>query len=90
MALVKALFYRMIFEAAAASKRQSRADENFGDRVPYLGGTKGPGSTQRQRFWPARANCRRAKWTLQRLYMQLEGLQTLSDTAPARLSAVQR
>jgi len=27
---------------------------------------------------------------LQRRYMQLEGLQTLSDTAPARLSAVQR
>lgn len=30
------------------------------------------------------------EWTLQRRYMQLEGLQTLSDTAPARLPAVQR
>ncbi len=30
------------------------------------------------------------EWTLQRRYMQLEGLQALSDTAPARLSAVQR
>lgn len=28
--------------------------------------------------------------TLQRRYMPLEGLQTLSDTAPARLPAVQR
>jgi len=30
------------------------------------------------------------EWALQRRYMQLEGLQTLSDTAPARLPAVQR
>lgn len=30
------------------------------------------------------------EWTLQRRYMQLEGLQTLSDTAPTRLPAVQR
>ena len=30
------------------------------------------------------------EWALQRRYMQLEGLQALSDTAPARLSAVQR
>ena len=30
------------------------------------------------------------EWTLQRRYMQLEALQTLSDTAPPRLSAVQR
>jgi putative transposase len=30
------------------------------------------------------------EWTLQRRSMQLEGLQTLSDTAPARLPAVQR
>jgi putative transposase len=30
------------------------------------------------------------EWTLQRRYMQLEGLQSLSDTAPARLSAVTR
>jgi putative transposase len=30
------------------------------------------------------------EWTLQRRYMQLEGLQMLSDTAPARLPAVQR
>jgi putative transposase len=30
------------------------------------------------------------EWTVQRRYMQLEGLQSLSDTAPARLSAVQR
>ena len=30
------------------------------------------------------------EWTLQRRYMQLEGLQSLSDTAPARLPAVQR
>lgn len=30
------------------------------------------------------------EWTLQRRYVQLEGLQPLSDTAPARLSAVQR
>ena len=30
------------------------------------------------------------EWALQRRYMQLEGLQTLSDTAPARLSAMQR
>jgi putative transposase len=30
------------------------------------------------------------EWTLQRRYMQLEGRQALSDTAPARLSAVQR
>jgi putative transposase len=29
------------------------------------------------------------EWTLQRRYLQLEGLQSLSDTAPARLSAVQ-
>lgn len=28
------------------------------------------------------------KWTLQRRYMQLEGLQSLSDTASPRLSAV--
>jgi hypothetical protein len=28
--------------------------------------------------------------SLQRRYMQLEGLQTLSDTAPARLPAVLR
>jgi putative transposase len=30
------------------------------------------------------------EWTLQRRYMQLEGLQSLSDTAPARLPAVAR
>ena len=30
------------------------------------------------------------EWALQRRYMQLEGLQTLSDTAPARVPAVQR
>lgn len=30
------------------------------------------------------------EWTLQRRYMQLEGLHTLSDTAPARIAAVQR
>jgi putative transposase len=30
------------------------------------------------------------KWALQRRYMQLEGLQTLSDTPSARLRAVQR
>lgn len=30
------------------------------------------------------------EWTLQRRYMQLEGLQCLSDTAQPRLSAVQR
>jgi putative transposase len=29
------------------------------------------------------------EWALQRRYMQLEGLKTLSDTAPARLPAVQ-
>ncbi len=30
------------------------------------------------------------EWLLNRRYMQLEGLQTLSDTAPTRLSAVAR
>lgn len=30
------------------------------------------------------------EWSLQRRYMQLEGLQQLCDTAPARLPAVQR
>jgi putative transposase len=30
------------------------------------------------------------EWSLNRRYMQLEGLQTLSDTAPTRLSAVPR
>lgn len=30
------------------------------------------------------------EWTLQRRYMQLEGLHTLIDTVPARLQAVQR
>jgi len=30
------------------------------------------------------------EWALQRRYLQLESLQTLSDTAPARLAAVQR
>ena len=30
------------------------------------------------------------EWSLNRRYMQLEGLQSLSDTAPARLSAIQR
>jgi putative transposase len=30
------------------------------------------------------------EWCLNRRYMQLEGLQSLSDTAPARLSAIQR
>ena len=30
------------------------------------------------------------EWTLQRRYMQLEGLQSLSDTAPSRLPAVAR
>ena len=30
------------------------------------------------------------EWSLQRRCMQLEGLQTLSDTAPARVPAVQR
>jgi hypothetical protein len=28
------------------------------------------------------------KWQLQRRYLQLEGLQTLTDNQPARLSAV--
>ena len=30
------------------------------------------------------------EWSLNRRYMQLEGLQTLNDTAPTRLSAVAR
>jgi len=30
------------------------------------------------------------EWSLQRRYMQLEGLQQLSDTVPARLPAVTR
>lgn len=30
------------------------------------------------------------EWSLSRRYMQLEGLQTLTDTAPTRLPAVQR
>jgi putative transposase len=30
------------------------------------------------------------EWCLNRRYMQLEGLQSLCDTAPARLSAIQR
>ena len=30
------------------------------------------------------------EWSLNRRYMQLEGLQSLSDTAPTRLSAIQR
>jgi putative transposase len=30
------------------------------------------------------------EWALQRRYLQLEGLQSLSDTTPARLAAVQR
>ena len=30
------------------------------------------------------------EWSLNRRYMQLEGLQTLSDTTPTRLSAVAR
>jgi putative transposase len=30
------------------------------------------------------------EWSLSRRYMQLKGLQTLSDTAPARMSAVPR
>jgi putative transposase len=30
------------------------------------------------------------EWSLNRRYMQLEGLQTLADTAPTRLPAVQR
>jgi hypothetical protein len=30
------------------------------------------------------------EWSLNRRYMQLEGLQTVSDTAPTRLSAVAR
>jgi putative transposase len=30
------------------------------------------------------------EWALNRRYMQLEGLQQLSETAPARLSAVAR
>ena len=30
------------------------------------------------------------EWALQRRYMQLEGLQTLTDNQPARLSAVVR
>jgi putative transposase len=30
------------------------------------------------------------EWSLNRRYMQLEGRQTLSDTAPTRLSAVPR
>lgn len=30
------------------------------------------------------------EWSLNRRYMQLEGLQALSDTAPTRLSAVAR
>ena len=30
------------------------------------------------------------EWSLKRRYMQLEGLQTLGDTVPTRLSAVAR
>ena len=30
------------------------------------------------------------EWSLKRRYMQLEGLQTVSDTVPTRLSAVAR
>jgi putative transposase len=30
------------------------------------------------------------EWSLNRAYMQLEGLQTVSDTAPNRLPAVAR
>jgi putative transposase len=30
------------------------------------------------------------EWSLNRRYLQLEGLQSLSDTAPARVPAVQR
>lgn len=30
------------------------------------------------------------EWSLNRRYMQLEGLQTVSDTVPTRLSAVAR
>jgi putative transposase len=30
------------------------------------------------------------EWCLNRRYMQLEGLQSLSDTAPTRMSAIQR
>jgi putative transposase len=30
------------------------------------------------------------EWCLNRRYMQLEGLQSLSDTAPTRVSAIQR
>jgi putative transposase len=30
------------------------------------------------------------EWSLNRRYMQLEGLQTVSDTAPTRLPAVAR
>ena len=30
------------------------------------------------------------EWSLNRRYMQLEGLQTISDTAPTRMSAVPR
>jgi len=30
------------------------------------------------------------EWSLNRRYMQLEGLQTLTDTVPTRLSAVAR
>ena len=30
------------------------------------------------------------EWSLNRSYMQLEGLQSLSDTVPVRLSAIQR
>ena len=30
------------------------------------------------------------EWSLNRRYVQLEGLQTVSDTAPTRMSAVRR
>ena len=30
------------------------------------------------------------EWSLNRRYMQLEGLQSLTDTAPTRMSAIQR
>lgn len=30
------------------------------------------------------------EWSLNRRYMQLEGLQSLGDTAPTRVSAIQR
>ena len=43
----------------------------------------------RRRF-RLRRNSVQNEWSLNRRYMQLEGLQTVSDTVPTRLSAVTR